>query len=114
MLQWRCATRGPKVRSATCTTKAACQRPRSAPMTGRELRTKKDNAQMLIDLSRMASFEHHVAANFSSVAPIVHEATTRYLNWEMYSHHGSEPCMTAWLWLPAIKCSDSCCRESAA
>jgi L-fucose isomerase-like protein len=32
-------------------------------------------------------FEHHVAANFSSVAPIVHEATTRYLNWEMYSHH---------------------------
>jgi L-fucose isomerase-like protein len=33
-------------------------------------------------------FEHHVAANFSSVAPIVQEATTRYLNWEMYSHHG--------------------------
>src|SRR5258708_15463921 len=33
-------------------------------------------------------FEHHVAANFSSVAPIVHEATTRYLNWEMYPHHG--------------------------
>jgi L-fucose isomerase-like protein len=33
-------------------------------------------------------FEHHVAANFSSVAPVVHEATTRYLNWEMYSHHG--------------------------
>jgi L-fucose isomerase-like protein len=32
-------------------------------------------------------FEHHVAANFSSVAPIVHEATTRYLNWEMYAHH---------------------------
>jgi L-fucose isomerase-like protein len=33
-------------------------------------------------------FEHHVAANFSSVAPIVHEATSRYLNWEMYSHQG--------------------------
>jgi L-fucose isomerase-like protein len=33
-------------------------------------------------------FEHHVAANFSSVAPIVQEATTRYLNWEMYSHPG--------------------------
>jgi hypothetical protein len=33
-------------------------------------------------------FEHHVAANFSGVAPIVLEATTRYLNWEMYSHHG--------------------------
>src|SRR6202163_1250592 len=31
-------------------------------------------------------FEHHVAANFSSVAPMVHEATTRYLGWEMYAH----------------------------
>jgi L-fucose isomerase-like protein len=31
-------------------------------------------------------FEHHVAANFSSVAPAVHEATTRYLGWEMYPH----------------------------
>jgi L-fucose isomerase-like protein len=31
-------------------------------------------------------FEHHVAANFSSVAPAVHEATTRYLNWHMYAH----------------------------
>jgi L-fucose isomerase-like protein len=31
-------------------------------------------------------FEHHVAANFSSVAPAVHEATTRYLGWEMYAH----------------------------
>src|SRR5438552_5334492 len=31
-------------------------------------------------------FEHHVAANFSSVAPIVHEATTRYLGWDMYAH----------------------------
>ncbi|HEX4544036.1 MAG TPA: L-fucose/L-arabinose isomerase family protein [Candidatus Acidoferrum sp.] len=30
-------------------------------------------------------FEHHVAANFSSVAPSVHEAATRYLGWEMYS-----------------------------
>ncbi|MGB8473379.1 MAG: L-fucose/L-arabinose isomerase family protein [Candidatus Acidiferrum sp.] len=33
-------------------------------------------------------FEHHVAANFSSVAPAVHEATTRYLGWEMYAHAG--------------------------
>ncbi len=33
-------------------------------------------------------FEHHVAANFSSVAPMVHEATTRYLGWEMYAHGG--------------------------
>jgi L-fucose isomerase-like protein len=31
-------------------------------------------------------FEHHVAANFSSVAPMVHEAATRYLGWEMYAH----------------------------
>src|ERR1700730_2059278 len=31
-------------------------------------------------------FEHHVAANFSTVAPMVHEATTRYLGWEMYAH----------------------------
>jgi L-fucose isomerase-like protein len=31
-------------------------------------------------------FEHHVAANFSSVAPMVHEATTRYLGWDMYAH----------------------------
>jgi len=33
-------------------------------------------------------FEHHVAANFSAVAPAVHEATMRYLNWEMYAHAG--------------------------
>ena len=31
-------------------------------------------------------FEHHVAANFSSVAPAVHEAATRYLGWQMYAH----------------------------
>jgi L-fucose isomerase-like protein len=31
-------------------------------------------------------FEHHVAANFSSVARMVQEATTRYLGWEMYAH----------------------------
>jgi L-fucose isomerase-like protein len=31
-------------------------------------------------------FEHHVAANFSSVAPAVHEAATRYLGWNMYAH----------------------------
>jgi len=28
-------------------------------------------------------FEHHVAANFSTVASAVHEATTRYLGWDM-------------------------------
>jgi L-fucose isomerase-like protein len=31
-------------------------------------------------------FEHHVAANLSTVADIVHEATTRYLGWEVYRH----------------------------
>jgi L-fucose isomerase-like protein len=31
-------------------------------------------------------FEHHVAANFSSVDSVVHEATTRYLGWDMYAH----------------------------
>jgi L-fucose isomerase-like protein len=31
-------------------------------------------------------FEHHVAANFSTVASTVHEAATRYLGWEMYAH----------------------------
>jgi len=31
-------------------------------------------------------FEHHVAANLSSVAPAVHEAATRYMGWEMYFH----------------------------
>jgi len=31
-------------------------------------------------------FEHHVAANFWSVAPAIHEASTRYLGWEMYAH----------------------------
>jgi L-fucose isomerase-like protein len=31
-------------------------------------------------------FEHHVAANLSSVASAVHEASTRYLGWDMYWH----------------------------
>jgi len=31
-------------------------------------------------------FEHHVAANFSSVAAAVHEAATRYFGWETYWH----------------------------
>src|SRR2546425_10163899 len=31
-------------------------------------------------------FEHHVAANFSRVAPAVHEATTRYLKWDVHWH----------------------------
>ena len=31
-------------------------------------------------------FEHHVAANFSTVAGAIQEATTRYLGWQMYRH----------------------------
>jgi L-fucose isomerase-like protein len=31
-------------------------------------------------------FEHHVAANFSSVAAMVREAAVRYLGWDMYWH----------------------------
>ena len=31
-------------------------------------------------------FEHHVAANLSSIAPAIFEATTQYLGWDMYYH----------------------------
>jgi L-fucose isomerase-like protein len=31
-------------------------------------------------------FEHHVAANLSSVAGVLHEAATRYLGWDTYWH----------------------------
>jgi len=31
-------------------------------------------------------FEHHVAASLSTVAPAVHEATSRYLNWDIHWH----------------------------
>jgi L-fucose isomerase-like protein len=31
-------------------------------------------------------FEHHVAANFSTVAGAVHEAATRYLGWDVHFH----------------------------
>ena len=31
-------------------------------------------------------FEHHVAGNFSTVADILHEATTRYLGWDVLWH----------------------------
>ncbi|HVO61671.1 MAG TPA: L-fucose/L-arabinose isomerase family protein [Terriglobales bacterium] len=32
-------------------------------------------------------FEHHVAANLSTVASAVHEAASRYLGWNVYWHH---------------------------
>jgi L-fucose isomerase-like protein len=31
-------------------------------------------------------FEHHTAANLSSVAGMVYEATTKYLGWDVYWH----------------------------
>ncbi len=31
-------------------------------------------------------FEHHVAGTFSHVADAVHEATTRYLGWDILRH----------------------------
>src|SRR5215813_8762818 len=38
-------------------------------------------------------FEHHVAANFSTVASAVHEATTRYLKWDVHWHKaGAQGC----------------------
>lgn len=37
-------------------------------------------------------FEHHVAANFSTVASAVYEASTTYLGWDMYNHQASEAC----------------------
>jgi L-fucose isomerase-like protein len=37
-------------------------------------------------------FEHHVAANFSTVAGAVHEAATRYLGWDIYWHDHEQRC----------------------
>jgi L-fucose isomerase-like protein len=42
--------------------------------------------QKLLHFICERGFEHHVAANFSTVAAAVHEATTRYCGWEMYWH----------------------------
>ncbi|HEY4960992.1 MAG TPA: fucose isomerase, partial [Terriglobales bacterium] len=42
--------------------------------------------QKLLHFICERGFEHHVAANFSTVAAVVHEATTRYSGWEMYWH----------------------------
>ena len=36
------------------------------------------------------AYEHHVAANFSTVAAPVFEAATRYLGWQMHMHGGLE------------------------
>src|SRR6202047_2385690 len=45
--------------------------------------------QKLLHFICEKGFEHHVAANLSSVAPAVYEATTRYLQWDMYQHPGN-------------------------
>ena len=44
------------------------------------------NMQKLLHYICENGFEHHVAANFSTVAPMVYEAATNYLGWEMYRH----------------------------
>src|SRR5438477_4774145 len=44
------------------------------------------NMQKLLRYICERGFEHHVAANFSTVASTVHEATTRYLNWDVHWH----------------------------
>jgi L-fucose isomerase-like protein len=45
------------------------------------------NLQRLLHFICERGFEHHVAANLSSVSPAVHEATTRYLGWDMLWHN---------------------------
>jgi L-fucose isomerase-like protein len=44
--------------------------------------------QKLLRFICESGFEHHVAANLSRVASAVHEATIRYLGWEMHWHEG--------------------------
>src|SRR6267143_376791 len=44
------------------------------------------NMQKLLHYICENGFEHHVAANFSTVAPMIYEAATSYLGWEMYRH----------------------------
>jgi L-fucose isomerase-like protein len=44
------------------------------------------NMQKLLHYICENGFEHHVAANFSSVAGATHEAAIRYLGWPMYRH----------------------------
>ena len=43
--------------------------------------------QQLLHYICANGFEHHVAANLSTVAASVQEAATRYLGWEMYWHN---------------------------
>lgn len=51
------------------------------------------NLQRLLHFICERGFEHHVAANLSTVASAVYEATTRYLGWDMYWHnYGNGSC----------------------
>jgi L-fucose isomerase-like protein len=43
--------------------------------------------QRLLHYICESGFEHHVAANLSTVAAAVYEASTRYLGWNMYWHN---------------------------
>lgn len=45
------------------------------------------NLQKLLRFICERGFEHHVAANFSTVAAAVYEAATRYLGWTVHVHH---------------------------
>jgi len=47
------------------------------------------NLQRLLHYICEQGLEHHVAANLSTVASAVHEATTRYFGWEVH-YHGSD------------------------
>jgi L-fucose isomerase-like protein len=44
------------------------------------------NMQGLLRYICENGFEHHVAANFSTMAPAVKEAATRYLGWKVHAH----------------------------
>ena len=45
------------------------------------------NLQQLLRFICEKGFEHHVAANFATVANPVYEATTKYLGWDVHHHH---------------------------
>ena len=45
------------------------------------------NLQHLLRFICEKGFEHHVAANFATVANPVYEATTKYLGWDVHHHH---------------------------
>jgi L-fucose isomerase-like protein len=45
-----------------------------------------DNLQALLRYICEKGFEHHVAANLTSSAGMVHEAAANYLGWDVYWH----------------------------